>query len=121
MKNQWQVTAKGLGATGISLTSTDAFYRLGPNLYLIKTPEMGPTGKSCIEDLFDPVLLKTEIDGKKFDANKKHGEPGKYGKQRFAEKVVQPQKYTIDFSKFSGLVDRIVAALNDYTANPPPP
>lgn len=113
--------AKGIGATGISLTSKDAFYRLGPNLYLIKTPEMPPKGKSCIEDLFDPALLKTEIDGKKFDANKKHGEPGKYGKQRFAEKVVQPQKDTIDFSKFSGLLDRIVAALNDYTANPPPP
>ncbi len=113
--------AKGLGATGISLTSTDAFYRLGPNLYLIKTPEVGPKGKSCIEDSFDLALLKTEIDGKKFDGNKKHGEPGKYGKQRFAEKVVQPQKDTIDFSKFSGLLDRIVAALNDYTANPPPP
>lgn len=113
--------AKGLGAAGISHTSMDAFYRLGPNLYLIKTPETGPKGKSCIEDLFDPALLKTAIDGKKFDANKKHGEPGKYGKQRFAEKVVQPQKDTIDFSKFSGLLDRIVAALNDYAANPPPP
>lgn len=113
--------ATELGATGISLTSTSAFYRLGPNLYLIKTPEMGPTGKSCIEDLFDPALLKTEIDGKKFDANKKHGDPRKYGKQRFAEKVVQPQKDTINFSQFSALLDRIVAALNDYTVNPPPP
>lgn len=111
--------AKQLGATGISLTSKDAFYRLGPNLYLIKTPEMALEGKSCIEDLFDPALLKTEIDGKRFDANKKHGELGKYGKQRFAEKVVQPQKDTIDFSKFSGLLHRIVAVLNDYMANPP--
>jgi hypothetical protein len=113
--------AKGLGATGISLTSTDPFYRLGPNLYLIKTPEVGPKGKSCVEDLFDPALLATIIDGKVFDPNKKHGEPGKYGKQRFAEKVVQPQKDAIDFSKFAGLLDRIVAALDDYAANPPPP
>ncbi|AQS88472.1 ribonuclease H [Neoasaia chiangmaiensis NBRC 101099] len=113
--------AKGLGAIGISLTSTDAFYRLGPNLYLIKTPETGPKGKSCIEDLFDPTLLKAEIDGKKFDVNKKHGEPGKYGKQIFAEKVVRPKKDIIDFSKFSGLLDRIVSALDDYTASPPPP
>lgn len=58
---------------------------------------------------------------KMFDPNKKHGEPGKYGKQRFAEKVVQPQKDAIDFSKFVGLLDRIVAALNDYATKPHPP
>lgn len=113
--------AKNLGAPNISRTSTDPFYRLAPNLYLIKTPEIGAKGTSCIEDSFDPALLKTVIDGKVFDPNKKHGEAGKYGKARFAEKVVQPQKDTIDFSKFAGLLDRIVAALDDYAANPPPP
>jgi retron-type reverse transcriptase len=113
--------AKNLGASIISLTSRDLFYRLAPNLYLIKTPEIGAVGTSCIEDLFEPALLKTEIDGKKFDPNKKHGEAGKYGKSRFAEKVVQPQKDTINFSKFSALLDRIVAALDDYAANPPAP
>lgn len=113
--------AKNLGAPNISRTSTDPFYRLAPNLYLIKTPEIGAKGTSCIEDSFDPALLKTVIYGKVFDPNKKHGEAGKYGKARFAEKVVQPQKDTIDFSKFAGLLDRIVAALDDYAANPPPP
>lgn len=112
--------AKKLGVVDISLTSTEAFYRLGLNLYLIKTPESGSKGKSCIENLFDSALLETEIDGKKFDTNKKHGETGKYGKQRFAEQVVQPQKDTIDFSRFASLLDRIVAVLNDYTANPQP-
>lgn len=113
--------AKKLGATHISRTSTDPFYRLAPNLYLIKTLEIGAKGTSCIEDLFDPALLKTVLDGKVFDPNKKHGEPGKYGKTRFAEKVVQPQKDTINFAKFAGLLDRIVAALDDYAANPPSP
>jgi len=111
--------AKKLGASGISLKSSDPFYRLADNLYLIKTPEIGSTGKSCIEDLFDPSLLKTSVDGKKFDANKKHGEDGKYGKTVFAEKVVQPNKDKIDFAKFAPLLDRIVAALDDYVANPP--
>ncbi|AMK23500.1 retron Ec67 family RNA-directed DNA polymerase/endonuclease [Sphingobium sp. TKS] len=113
--------AKNLGAPNISRTSTDPFYRLAANLYLIKTPEIGAKGTSCIEDSFGPALLKTVIDGKVFDPNKKHDEPGKYGKARFAEKVVQPQKDTIDFSKFAGLLDRIVAVLDDYAANPPPP
>ena len=82
---------------------------------------MGSKGTSCIEDLFEPALRKTVIDGKVFDPNKKHGEAGKYGKARFAEKVVQPQKDKIDFSKFADLLDRIVAVLDDYAANPPPP
>lgn len=111
--------AKNLGAAHISRTSTDQFYRLAANLYLVKTPEIGAKGTSCIEDLFDPALLKTVIDGKVFDPNKKHGEPGKYGKTRFAEKVVQPQKDMIDFSKFAGILDRIVAVLDDFAANPP--
>ena len=111
--------AKKLGAPNISRTSADPFYRLAANLYLIKTPEIGVKGTSCIEDLFDPGLLETFIDGKTFDPNKKHDEPGKYGKARFAEKVVQPQKNTINFLKFADLCDRIVAALNDYAANPP--
>ena len=111
--------AKNLGAHSISLTSSDPFYRLAANLYLIKTPEIGPKGTTSIEDLFDPALLKTALDGKVFDPKKGHGESGKYGKARFAEKVVQPQKDSIDFSKFAGLLDRIVAALADYADNPP--
>ena len=83
--------AKQLGVAGLSHTSTAPFYRIHSNLYLVKTPETGPSkGKTCIEDLFPPSLLATELDGKKFDPDKKHGEAGKYGKTRFAEKVVRP-------------------------------
>jgi RNA-directed DNA polymerase len=85
------------------------------NLNLIKTPE---TGKTCIEDLFDPALLKKEVNGKKFALDKKHNEAGKYGKAVFAEKVVRPDVATIDFTKFAPLLDRIVAVLDDYAANP---
>lgn len=113
--------AKKMGAPGISHTSSDMFYRLQYNLYIVKTPEVSsPKGKTCIEDLFDPGLLATELDGKKFDPNKKHGEDGKYGKTRFAEKVVRPNISTIDFSKFEVLLNRIVAVLNDYAAIPTP-
>jgi RNA-directed DNA polymerase len=77
--------AKANGGPIISHTTTAHFYHLGRNLYLVKTPEQGAEGKSCIEDLFDPTLLKTVIDVKTFDPNKEHEAEGKYGKLIFAE------------------------------------
>lgn len=111
--------AKNLGAAGISLKSAAPFYRLADNLYLVKTPDIGKIGKSCIEDLFDPSVTTVEVAGKKFDPNKKHGEAEKYGKTVFAEQVVRPNAATIDFSKFAPLLNRIIAVLDDYVANPP--
>ncbi|WP_202639226.1 hypothetical protein [Bradyrhizobium sp. CCBAU 051011] len=109
--------AKQLGVTGISHTSTAPFYRIHNNLLLVKTPETGPSkGKTCIENLFPLSVLATELDGKKFDPDKKHGEAGKYGKTRFAEKVVRPNVSTIDFSKFAELLNRIALVMDDYLA-----
>ncbi len=93
---------------------SELFYHLHKNLYLVKTPENGTDSKSCIEDLFGPKLLKIPIDGKKFDPSKKHNTDDTYGKTVFAEKVVRPSADKIDFSGFGKLLDRIVAALDDY-------
>ena len=111
--------ARNLGAGAISHTSTGPLYRFSYNLYLVKTPETGPAkGKTCIENLFDASVLATELEGKKFDPSKKHREAGKYGKIKFAEKVVHPNTATIDFSKFDVILDRIMVVLDDYAANP---
>lgn len=112
---------KQKGFPHISFKSSEPFYRISDNLYLIKTPEITADGKSCIEDLFDSALLETKVDGKDFDPHKKHTEPGKYGKTIFAEKVVRPQKDSINFSRFAALLDRIVKAIDDYEANPTSP
>lgn len=101
-----------------SLISTDPFYRLCLNLYLVKTPEKGKSGKSCIEDLFEPSLLKTKVDGKDFDPHKEHNEPGKYGKVVFAERVVKANAATVNFTDFSPFLDRISAVIDDYKAHP---
>lgn len=111
-------TARNFGAAGISLATTDPFYRLDANLYLVKTPELGQNHQSCIEDLFDPALLLTEVDGKKFDKSKLHGDATSYGKVRFADKVVSPNRATIDFTGFAPLLDRIVAVIDDYQNAP---
>jgi RNA-directed DNA polymerase len=110
--NQVFNVAAELGIKGITHTSTANFYRLTHNLYLVKTPETKP--KACIEDLFAPALLMVEVNGKKFDPDKKHNEAGKYGKVVFAEQVVRPGAATIDFNGFTSLLDRIVSVVDDY-------
>ena len=98
----------------ISHKSIESFYHLHENLYIIKTPEIGKNSKSCIEDLFDPELRETPIDGKTFDFSKKNKADDKHGKTVFATKVVRPNADKIDFSRFGDLLDRIIAVLDDY-------
>ena len=74
-----------------------SFYRIHANLYLVKTPETGSSkGKTCIEDLFDPSILAAELDGKKFDPNKKHGETARRQTVTFRSKVAWPNVAIID-------------------------
>lgn len=97
-----------------SCKTTESFYYLDANLYLVKTPENGADSKSCIEDLFDPELLKTPIGEKQFDPSKEHDADGKYGKVVFAKQVVRPNADNINFSRFGKLLERIAAVLDDY-------
>jgi hypothetical protein len=105
---------KQVGGPAINHASTDPFFKINTNLYIIKTPAVGTKIKTCIEDFFDASVLSTSLDGKSFDPNKKHGDDTKYGKARFAEKVIRPNKNTVDFSRFDQILDRIVDALEDY-------
>ena len=106
----------------ISHESSEAFYHLHANLYLVKTPESGENGYSSIENLFDPELLKTPINGKVFDPSlANNGDSGTYGKIIFAEKVVRPNADKIDFYKFKKLLDRIIEVLDDYEKQKPSP
>jgi hypothetical protein len=111
--------AKSYGLSNLTLASQEPFYHLRHNVYLVKTPELGENSMSCIEDLFPESLLKTTVDGKTFDPNKKHKAAGKYGKAVFAEKVVEPNIATIDFVKFGSLLERVVAVLLDYKTKLP--
>lgn len=92
----------------------DPFYHLGHNLYLVKTPAMGADGKSCIEDLFEPAVLKTLVDGKVFNPDKEHDVPSEYGKMIFADRVVRQGAAAINFDGFEPLLRRIEAAMDHY-------
>jgi retron-type reverse transcriptase len=105
--------AKKSGQT-ISKTTTDPYYHLGENLYLVKVPEATPPIDRDIEDLFQPTLLSTILDGKPFDKKKDHGDETAYGKVVFAEKVVRANAATVDFQGFTELLSRIDQCLTHY-------
>lgn len=107
--------AKAKSKVNVSYESTDPFYYLGLNLYLVKTPEKpAAPHTSWMETFFAPALLATVLDGKTFDPEKEQDEPGKYGKAVFATRVIEPNAATIDFSGFAPLLDRIVAVLDHH-------
>lgn len=112
-KEVFKKAASKSGKT-ISKTTTDPFYHLGDNLYLVKVPEVTPSIDRDIEDLFQPALLVTVLDGKPFDKKKDHGDETAYGKVVFAEKVVRANASTVDFSGFSDLLSRIDQCLTHY-------
>ena len=98
----------------IDCKSSAPFFHVTDNLYLVKTPEKGSNGVSCIEDFFDPSLLQTKLEGKKFNPADKINTDSEYGKVVFATQVVQPNAATIDFKGFVPLLERIVAVIDDY-------
>jgi len=100
----------------VDLTSTELFYHLTLNLYLIKTPEKGVPETSCIEDCFSDELKATTLDGKSFSPEKNLDPATQYGKGPFAEKVVVPRANEIDWNGFRPLLNRVSAVIADYVA-----
>ena len=111
--------AKKLIKVPLSFTTTDDFYYLCHNLYLIKTPELGVTGESCMEDLFDASVRATKVDGKDFNPKDDKDTATQYGKLVFADRVVRANYNKIDFSQFSVILNRIVAVMAHYSTYKP--
>ena len=97
-----------------SFQSSDPWYHLVENLYLVKTPSVKGKRKTCIEDFFDQATLDTKLNGKTFNAEKKLESKSEYGKIVFAEKVVRPNAAQLDLSGFSPLLDRISGAIANF-------
>lgn len=111
--------AKKLTKGPLDFTTKDDFYYLYHNLYLIKTPELGSSGVSCMEDLFDASVRATKVDGKDFDLKDDKDTDTRYGKLVFADRVVRANYSKIDFSQFTTILDRIVAVMAHYSAHKP--
>lgn len=105
---------KGKFGKTIQWGSADPFYHVTNNLYLVKTPEMGSSHMSNMEDLFDKKTLATKLDGKSFNRSNDKSTATQYGKYVFAEKVVHAQANAIDFGGFIPLLTRIEGVVSAY-------
>ena len=106
------------GVTATQATTLD-FYFVSFNLYVVKTPEIGPKGISAIEDLFDAATLTKQLDRKTFSREEDYDRAKHYGKIEFADRVVRANLGSVDFRRFASLLDRLVAVIDDYAARKP--
>jgi RNA-directed DNA polymerase len=108
-------TVKEIYKRTITLASTDDFYHLTDNLYLVKTVENAAGDHmSCIEDCFTKKIRSTKLNGKSFNPKKDFDSSKEYGKHYFAEKIVRPNASKINFKKFEPLLERLVAVIDHY-------
>jgi RNA-directed DNA polymerase len=98
----------------INHKSSEKFFHICHNLYLVKTPEIGTEGTSCIESFFNDDVKSAKLNGKSFSTDKEINTTTQYGKAIFAEKIVRPNADTIDFSGFSPIIYRIVSVIRHY-------
>jgi len=100
----------------IKSSSTEPFFHIRRNLYLVKTPPGTGGSLTAIDDCFPDEVLKQKIGGKSLDLKKDHGDETSFGKHIFAEQIVGPGIDKIDFSGFAPILDGISKAIADYQA-----
>ena len=110
-------TIKGNFGTEISVSTSEDFYHVYENLYLVKTPEKN--GRSCIEDLIPKKWRNVQLNGKKFSLKNKIDPNKQYGKEVFAKSVVKKNAAKIDFSGFDPLLERIQEVLTHHRSQQP--
>ncbi len=99
----------------IHITSTDDFYNITENLYIVKTPESGKS-HTCIEDLFPKVWREYKISGKKLNTASKIDPNKELSKEAFSKAVVKANADKIDFIGFDPLLERICKAIQHHAA-----
>jgi RNA-directed DNA polymerase len=100
-------------------TGKENFIHVTANLYVVPTPLMHGGSTSTIENFFDATTLSAKLNGKAFEPGKDADNATHYGKAAFARDVVARGAATINFSGFTGVLDRIVEAMSDYYSKHP--
>lgn len=97
----------------IDLKHHEKIYNIEENLYLVPTPQLGHSGKSCIENFFKDDALNVKIGNKTLSLSNSFDSGKHYGKDLFSKKVVATRKKSLDFSGFREVLQRISDAI-DY-------
>jgi hypothetical protein len=96
------------------VTTNEPFIHVTKNLYVIATPKKPNGEETMIEDFFPSNVLSMTLNGKKFNPGKSFNSKSEFGKVLFAEKVVRPNRASINFSAFGPILDRIRDCISDY-------
>jgi hypothetical protein len=112
-------TIKKTFKVNISTSTTEDFYHVTGNFYVVKTPEViAPSttpNSTYIEQLFSQKWLDVELNGKKFSTKNELDTNNEYGKEVFAKSVIKPNAAVVDFSGFGPLLERIVKVIEHHS------
>lgn len=102
-------------------TGTEHFIHVVGNMYVVPTPLGAASAKTSIEDFFDAKTLEEKLGTKTFSRAPKFDDTKHFGKAAFAREIVEKKAGSIDFSKFSDILDGVVAVIADYAKLHPSP
>ncbi|WP_313369445.1 retron Ec67 family RNA-directed DNA polymerase/endonuclease [Achromobacter animicus] len=102
-------------------SGTEQFIHVFGNMYIVATPLEEDGSPTAIEDFFDPATLGEKLGTKTFSRAPKFDDSKHFGKAAFAREIVEKRFESIDFSKFSLILDRVSAVITDYSARHPHP
>lgn len=102
-------------------TGKEQFIHVFGNMYVVPTPLGAGGAKTAIEDFFDAKTLSETLGTKTFSRAPKFDDTKHFGKAAFAREIVEKKadSIPIDFSRFSDILDGVVAAIGDYAKRNP--
>lgn len=100
-------------------TGKEQFIHVVGNMYVIPTPLKSDGSSTAIEDSFDAATLAETLGTKTFSRDPKPDNTKHFGKTAFAREIVDKKAELIDFSKFSEILDRVIAVIADYASHHP--
>lgn len=112
-------TTKSAFGVEFNKNSTDKFYHITDNLYVVKIPFISrkTTVDTCIEDLYPDSIKKIKLKGKTFTQDNNFDEKLYFGKMDFANKIVAPNQSKIDYYGFEPLLECIHSVIDHYKAS----